>query len=177
MSLIWLLNSQNIINPFKVMVQKLNMTIHFQVEKQFNIFSHVLNPVVVNGGGGSRTHDAQVTRRTLYECSYGGNDEIKGCDLLSHQAHNFHAVTSSFSTDFKHHTQTLHKSVKHELQGSSLSRIKPHILSSSRIDSIVLNVSSLSLVLNGNCLKLVNFIDQELTYFRVIVSQPALHSL
>ena len=37
----------------------------------------MLNPVGVNGGGGgSRTHDAQVTRWTLYERSYGGNDEI-----------------------------------------------------------------------------------------------------
>ena len=87
--------------------------------KKQNTFSHVLNLVGVNGGGGSRTHDAQVTRRTLYKRSYGGNDEIRSCDFLSHQAHNFHAVNSSFSTDFKHHTQTLHKSVKPYLFSSS----------------------------------------------------------
>ena len=58
------------LNRFKFKVQKLNMNFHFtlqEVEKKYNTCYHVLNPVGVNGGGGSRTHDTQITRRTLSE--------------------------------------------------------------------------------------------------------------
>ena len=72
------------LNRFKFKVQKLNMNFDFtlqEVEKKYNTCYHVLNPVGVNGGGGSRTHDTQITRRTLSERGYGGYDKEESSDM------------------------------------------------------------------------------------------------